>query len=51
MPLGGGVFARFYRPGGRWGFELFLPGGGNSPIKKLPGVLPGGWSGLELIDA
>ena len=32
----GGVFARFYRPGGRWGFELFLPGGGNSTVKKLP---------------
>ena len=51
MP-GGGVLARFYRPG-EWGFEhLFCPGVGNSPIKKnFPGVLPGGrWSGLELTD-
>ena len=34
--LGGGVLARFYRPGGG-GFELFLPGGRNSPIKKMSG--------------
>ena len=27
MPIGGGVSARFYRPGGG-GFELFLSGGG-----------------------
>ena len=33
MPRGG-VLARFYRPGGV-GFELFLPGGENSPIKKI----------------
>ena len=45
---GGGVLARFYRPGGG-GFELFCPGVGNLPIKK---ILPGGrgWSGLELTD-
>ena len=36
MP-GGGILARFYKPGGR-GFELsFCPGVGNSPIQKLPG--------------
>ena len=29
----GGVLACFYRPEGG-GFELFLSGGGNSPIKK-----------------
>ena len=34
MP-GGGVLARFYRPGGG-GFELlFCPGVGNAPIKKV----------------
>ena len=32
---GGGVLARFYRPGGG-GFELsFCPGVGDSPIKKI----------------
>ena len=31
---GGRIFARFYRPRGG-GFELFLPGGGNSTIKKI----------------
>ena len=32
---GGGVLARFYRPGG-WGFELFFARGvGNSPIKRI----------------
>ena len=38
---GGGVLARFYRPGG-WGFDLFFAQGvGNSPIKKIArGVLP-----------
>ena len=36
MPLGGGVLARFYRPGDG-ASELFLPGGGNSSIKKFPG--------------
>ena len=35
MPLSW-ILARFYRLGGG-GFELFLPGGGNSPIKKLRG--------------
>ena len=41
-----GVFARFYRPGGR-GFELFFAwGGGVRPSKNYPG----GWSGLELTD-
>ena len=35
MPPGGGVLARFYRPGGG-GFELFFARGmGNSPIKKI----------------
>ena len=50
MP-GGGVFARFYRPGGG-GFELlFCAGAGNSPIKKIArGFCPGEWSGLELTD-
>ena len=28
--------ARFYRPGGG-AFEVLLPGGGKSSIKKLPG--------------
>ena len=42
MP-GGGVLARFYRPGGR-GFELsfFLGGGGFAHQKYCPGVFPGG---------
>ena len=45
MP-GGGVLARFYRPGGG-GFELlFCPGVGNSPIQKI--ARGEGWSGLEL---
>ena len=50
MPRGWGL-VRFYRPGGG-GFELFFARGvGNSPIKKnCPGILPGGWSGLELTD-
>ena len=51
MPRGGGVLARFYRPGGG-GFELLsCPGGGDfAPQKKLPKgfALGGGWSGLEL---
>ena len=35
MPSGGGVLARFYRPGGR-GFELFFARRvGNSLIKKI----------------
>ena len=48
---GGGVLARFYRPGGG-GFELFLPGNGEFAHQKLPGFCPGGggWSGLELTD-
>ena len=48
---GGGVLARFYRPG-ESGFELsFCPGGGICPSKKLPrGFAGGGWSGLELTD-
>ena len=46
MPLGVGFLFVFIGPRGGGGFELFLPGGGNSPIKKLSG----GWSGLELID-
>ena len=50
---GGGVLARFHRPGG-WSFELlFLPGGwGIRPSKKLPGGFAQweGWSGLELTD-
>ena len=51
MPPGGGVLARFYRPGDG-GFELFFAQGvGNSPIKKLPrGFARGGLSGLELTD-
>ena len=51
MP-GGGVLARFYRPGG-WGFSTpFLPWGwGIRPSKKLPGRFArGGWPGLELTD-
>ena len=45
-----GFLLVFIGPGGG-GFELFLPGGGNSPIKKIAqGFCPGGWSGLELID-
>ena len=45
MP-GGGVLARFYRPGGR-GFELsFCLGGGEfAHQKNCPGVLPGGGDG------
>ena len=44
----GGDLARFYRPGG-WGFEQFFARGvGNSPIKKMPGVLPGGMVRLEI---
>ena len=39
--FGGGVLARFYRPGGG-GFKLFLPGSGELPIKKLPGFCLGG---------
>ena len=31
-----GFLLVFIGPGGGGGFELFLPGGGNSPIKKLP---------------
>ena len=46
----GGGFQLVYIGLGGGGFELFLPRGGNSPIKKLRGVLPGGWSGLKLID-
>ena len=41
-----GFLLVFIGPGGGGGFEVFLFGGGNSPIK----ILPGGWSGLELID-
>ena len=37
-----GFLLVFIGPRGGGGFELFLPGGRNSPIKKLPGVLPGG---------
>ena len=36
-----------------WVLNSFLPGVGNSPIKKLPGGFArrgGGWSGLELTD-
>ena len=45
---GGGVLARFYRPGG-WGFELsFCPGVGNSPIQEFLGVLPGGGAMVRL---
>ena len=46
MPIGGGVLARFYRPGGG-GFEHFLSGGWGIRLSKK---LPGGWSGLELTD-
>ena len=31
-----GFLLVFIGPGGGGGFELFLPGGGNSPMKKLP---------------
>ena len=50
MPPGG--LARFNRPGGGGGFELlFCPGVGEfAHQKNCPGVLPGGWSGLELTD-
>ena len=49
---GGGVLARFYRPGD-WGFELFFcPGGGEFAHQKVArGFCPGGWSGLELTDS
>ena len=41
MP-GGGVLARFYRPG-CWGFELSIcPGVGIRPSKKFPGGFAGG---------
>ena len=44
---GGGVLARFYRPGD-WGFSTFFAWGVvNSPIEK---IAQGGWSGLELTD-
>ena len=44
---GGGVLARFYRPGGR-DFELsFCPGVGEFAHQKY---FPGGWSGLKLTD-
>ena len=33
--LGGEVLARFYRPGGVGVLNSFLPGVGNSPIKKI----------------
>ena len=33
---GVGFLFVFIGPGGGGGFELFLPEGGNSPIKKLP---------------
>ena len=49
MPRGG-VLARLYRPGGS-GFELsFCSEVRNSRIKNSPGVLPEGWSELELTD-
>ena len=31
-----GFLLVFIGPGGGGGFELFLPGGGNSPIKTFP---------------
>ena len=43
---GGGVLARFYRPGGG-GELLFCPRGGEFAHQKN---CPGGWSGLELTD-
>ena len=47
---GGGVSARFNRPG-RGVLNSFLPGGGKSPTKRIAQeICPGGWSGLELID-
>ena len=47
----GGILARFISPGSR-GFELsFCSGRRDSPIKKVPEVLPGGWSCLALTDA
>ena len=47
MP-GGGVLARFYRPGG-WGFGHFLPGGGEFAHQKdCPGVFPGGMVRLRI---
>ena len=39
---GGGVLARFYMPEGWQFWTLFCQGVGNSPIKKLAGVLPRG---------
>ena len=49
MP-GGGVLARFYRPGDE-GFELFFcPGVGEFPIKNCPGVLFGGGGGVVRLD-
>ena len=49
---GGGVLARFYRPGGVGVLNfLFARGVGNLPVKKLPGGFAwGGWSSLELTD-
>ena len=42
---GGGVLARFYRPGG-WGLELFFARGlGIRPSKKLPQGFAGGRDG------
>ena len=43
---GGGVLARFYRPG-VGALNSFLPGGGLFAHQKN---CPGGWSGLELTD-
>ena len=51
MPLGWGFDSFLKGPGGG-GFELFFcPGVGEFVHQKTcPGVLPGGWSGLELTD-
>ena len=50
MPPGVGFYLVFVGPG-VGGFELFFPGVGNLPIKRIArGFCPGGWSGLELTD-
>ena len=49
---GGGVLARFCRPGSG-GFELIFVGGGGGDFahqKTAQGFCQGGWSGLELTD-
>ena len=47
---GVGFYLVFIGPGGGV-LNFFCPGGGEFPIKKLPGgFAQGGWSGLELTD-